>query len=81
MLPEGAVVINAARGSLLDYEALFDALESRPPRGAGLDVHPAEPVPGDSRLFTRAQRGDDPARGRGQPPGGPQRARGSSPRK
>ena len=28
MLPEGAVVINAARGSLLDYDALFDALES-----------------------------------------------------
>ena len=45
VLPEGAVVINAARGSLLDYEALFDALESGQLAGAGLDVHPAEPVP------------------------------------
>jgi D-3-phosphoglycerate dehydrogenase / 2-oxoglutarate reductase len=51
-LPEGAVVINAARGSLLDYDALFDALESGRLAGAGLDVHPAEPVPSDSRLFT-----------------------------
>ena len=52
VLPEGAVVINAARGSLLDYEALFDALESGRLAGAGLDVHPTEPVPDDSRLFT-----------------------------
>jgi len=51
-LPDGAVLINAARGSLLDYEALFDALESGHLAGAGLDVHPVEPVPGDSRLFT-----------------------------
>lgn len=51
-LPVGAVVINAARGSLLDYEALFDALESGRLAGAGLDVHPAEPVPSDSRLFS-----------------------------
>jgi D-3-phosphoglycerate dehydrogenase len=52
MLPDGAVVINAARGSLLDYDALFDALEAGRLAGAGLDVHPAEPVPSDSRLFT-----------------------------
>jgi D-3-phosphoglycerate dehydrogenase len=51
-LPAGAVVVNAARGSLLDYEALFDALDSGHLAGAGLDVHPAEPVPADSRLFS-----------------------------
>jgi D-3-phosphoglycerate dehydrogenase / 2-oxoglutarate reductase len=51
-LPEGAVLINAARGSLLDYDALFDALESGQLAGAGLDVHAAEPVPSGSRLFS-----------------------------
>jgi D-3-phosphoglycerate dehydrogenase len=51
-LPHGAVVINAARGSLLDYDALFDALEVGRLGGAGLDVHPAEPVPENSRLFS-----------------------------
>lgn len=51
-LPPGAVLVNAARGSLLDYDALFDALESGHLAGAGLDVHPVEPVPNDSRLFT-----------------------------
>jgi D-3-phosphoglycerate dehydrogenase / 2-oxoglutarate reductase len=50
-LPTGAVLVNAARGSLVDYDALFDALASGHLAGAGLDVHPAEPVPGDSRLF------------------------------
>ncbi|MFZ0386030.1 MAG: NAD(P)-dependent oxidoreductase [Solirubrobacteraceae bacterium] len=51
-LPDGSVLINAARGSLLDYDALFDALESGRLAGAGLDVYPTEPVPGDSRLFS-----------------------------
>lgn len=50
-LPAGAVLVNAARGSLLDYDALFDALERGHLAGAGLDVHPAEPVPPDSRLY------------------------------
>lgn len=51
-LPAEAVVVNTARGSLLDYDALFDALESGHLAGAGLDVHPAEPVPSESRLFS-----------------------------
>lgn len=51
-LPDGAALINVARGSLLDYDALFDALESGRLAGAGLDVYPIEPVAGDSRLFS-----------------------------
>jgi D-3-phosphoglycerate dehydrogenase len=49
---EDAVLINTARGGLLDYDALCDALDSGHLAAAGLDVYPAEPLPANSRLFT-----------------------------
>ena len=42
-LPPGAVVVNAARGSLIDDEALIAALKSGHVAAAGLDVFAAEP--------------------------------------
>ncbi len=39
----GIRIINAARGALIDEDALFDALESGRVAGAGLDVHAKEP--------------------------------------
>ncbi|MFD7027405.1 2-hydroxyacid dehydrogenase [Streptomyces sp. NPDC059917] len=51
-LPRGAVLVNCARGALLDYEAVCDALESGQLSGAGFDVFPVEPVPAGSRLLT-----------------------------
>ncbi len=51
LMPPGSVLINCARGALLDYDALCDALESGHLMAAGLDVFPVEPVPADSRLF------------------------------
>ncbi len=43
LLPRGARVVNIARGSLVDEDALADALESEHVSAAGLDVHKKEP--------------------------------------
>ncbi|HKN17041.1 MAG TPA: D-glycerate dehydrogenase [Candidatus Sulfotelmatobacter sp.] len=43
LLPKGAIVVNAARGSLVDDEALIAALRSGHIAAAGLDVYEGEP--------------------------------------
>lgn len=49
-LPQGAYVINLARGALIDSEALLDALDQGHLGGAVLDVFEQEPLPAESRL-------------------------------
>ncbi|WP_199550999.1 2-hydroxyacid dehydrogenase [Streptomyces sp. N35] len=51
-MPRGSVLVNCARGALLDYDAVCDALDSGQLSGAGFDVFPEEPVPAGSRLLT-----------------------------
>ncbi|GAA2817755.1 2-hydroxyacid dehydrogenase [Kribbella solani] len=51
-MPRGTVLVNTARGGLLDYDATVDALESGQLGAAAFDVFPAEPVPAGSRLLT-----------------------------
>jgi phosphoglycerate dehydrogenase-like enzyme len=51
MLPPGAVLVNVARGGVVDEEALIQALRSERLRGAGLDVFATEPLPPDSPLW------------------------------
>lgn len=48
---QSAVLINVARGPIVDYDALTEALQQHQIAGAGLDVFLEEPFPPDSPLW------------------------------
>ncbi|WP_435364240.1 D-2-hydroxyacid dehydrogenase [Haloarchaeobius sp. DYHT-AS-18] len=50
-LPPNAVVVNVARGAVVDTDALLTALQSNWIRGASLDVTDPEPLPSDHELW------------------------------
>ena len=52
-MPDKAIVVNAARGGIIQEEALLEALESGKLFGAGLDVYVLEPPSVDHPLLKR----------------------------
>ena len=49
-MKQGAVLINASRGTVVDIEALANALRSKKLLGAAIDVYPEEPRSNDDRF-------------------------------
>jgi glyoxylate/hydroxypyruvate reductase len=51
-MKKSSVLINIARGDIVDQEALYDALKSNKIFAAGIDVMTPEPLPADHQLLT-----------------------------
>ena len=51
-MKSSAMLINAARGPVVDHMALYEALKAGEIAGAGLDVTEPEPIPSDHPLLT-----------------------------
>lgn len=51
LMKSTAILVNTARGPIVDLDAITEALERRAIAGAGLDVVTIEPLPDDSPLY------------------------------
>lgn len=52
MMKPTAVIVNTARGNIIDEDALYEALKEGQIAGAGIDVFAQEPLPVESPLLT-----------------------------
>jgi len=55
IMKHGVIIVNIARGSLIDTQELVGAIKSGKVAAAGLDVFEKEPLPADSHLRTLPQ--------------------------
>jgi D-3-phosphoglycerate dehydrogenase len=54
-MKKGVLLINAARGGIVDEAALLEAIESGKVKGAAMDVFATEPLPPDDPLLQREE--------------------------
>ena len=52
MMKPTAVIVNTARGNIIDEDALYEVLKAGRIAGAGIDVFAQEPLPTSSPLLT-----------------------------
>lgn len=51
-MKSSAIIVNTARGDVIDQEALYEALRDKKIFSAGLDVTTPEPLPTSNPLFS-----------------------------
>ena len=59
MMKKGSLLINASRGSVVDYNAVADALKTGKLAGAAADVFPTEPASNDEKFVSVLQEFDN----------------------
>ena len=58
-LKDGAILINASRGTVVDIDALAEALESGKVNGAAIDVFPVEPKSNQDEFISKLRKFDN----------------------